>query len=99
MDGGRIPKRITALDDPTALAAKVRDTPEWNELHIVAWGDRLTHYINGVQMSKVLDGNEARRRDSGLIAIELQAGAPMTVQVRRVRIRTAGSSAARTPEE
>ena len=59
---------------------------------------RLTHYINGVQMSKVIDNNQARRRDSGLIAIELHAGAPMTVQVRRVRIRTASSSVARTPE-
>jgi hypothetical protein len=91
-------KGITYLDDPAALAAQVSDAPEWNELHIVAWGNRLTHYINQVQMSKVLDRHEASRA-SGLIAIELHAGAPMTVQVSRVRIRSAGSSAARMPEE
>jgi hypothetical protein len=97
-DSGGVLKGITSLDDPAALATKVRDAPEWNELHIVAWGNRLTHSINGVQMSKVIDNDQARRRASGHIAIELHAGTPMTVQVRRVRIRSAGSSAVSTLE-
>lgn len=98
-DGGSMLKGITSLDDPGALAAKVKNAPEWNESHIIALGNRLTYYINGVQMSKVVDNNEAHRRNSGLIAIELQTGVPMTVQARRVRIRTAGSPSTRTPEE
>ncbi|QDV62596.1 family 16 glycoside hydrolase [Crateriforma conspicua] len=76
---------------------KVRSAPAWNEVHIVARGDRLTHSINGVQMSKVIDKNQACR-DPGLIAIELHADAPMTVQVRRLRIRTASTFAATRPE-
>jgi hypothetical protein len=86
LGGERTAVTVGFLDDPVTLAAKVVDAPEWNELHIVATRYTLIQYINGVQMSKVVDGDQARRRGAGLIAIELSAGAPMTVQVRDVRI-------------
>jgi hypothetical protein len=48
---------------------------------------RMTHKVNGHIMSEVTDLDEPRRRNKGLIAIQLHAGPPMTIQVRNIRIK------------
>jgi hypothetical protein len=85
---GRTFLGVGKLGDPAILAEKIVDAPGWNGLHIIAMGNRLSHKINGVLMSKVVDTEKQTRRTSGLIAIQLHNGTPMQVQVRRVRIRS-----------
>ena len=97
-DSGGMLKGVLALDSPSDLAAQVRDAPEWNELHIVAIGHRLTYSTNNVQMTKVVDKHESFRA-SGLITIELDTGTPVTIQVRRVRIGTADADVATIRQE
>jgi hypothetical protein len=79
---------VDSLGESATLAEKIGDAPGWNELHIIAIGNQLSHKINGVLMSKVVDNDKGNRRASGLIAIELQEGTPMQVQVRGIRIRS-----------
>jgi hypothetical protein len=57
----------------------------------LAMGNHLSHKINSVLMSKVVDNDKEKRRASGLIAIQLHNGTSIQVQVRRSRIRSSRS--------
>ena len=80
-------RKVEKLGDPNELKEKIKDAPEWNEYHIIAKGFHFTQKINGTTMSEVIDEDEKNRRESGLIAVQLHGGPPMTVQVRNIRIR------------
>jgi len=60
---------------------------DWNKFHIIAKGNRLQHYINGVLMSDVTDNDTAHRSMSGLLGVQVHVGPPMTVEYRNIRIR------------
>ena len=64
---------------------------DWNDFVIIAEGARLQHFINGVQTVGVVDETESKRLASGILAIQLHAGEPMTVQVKNVRIKSLSS--------
>lgn len=55
----------------------------WNEYRIVAKGGHLQHFINGKQTVDVTDKTAAGAK-SGVLAIQLHAGEPMTVQVKEI---------------
>ena len=52
---------------------------EWNDYKIIARGNRLKHYINGRQTIDVTD-EMAVGAKKGVLALQLHAGNPMTVQ-------------------
>ena len=56
---------------------------EWNDYKIVARGNRLKHYINGRQTVDVTDESAVGAK-KGVLALQLHAGAPMTVQFKDV---------------
>ncbi len=87
-DNGKLKRKVDKLGDAKALAAKIKDAPEWNEFHISAKGNHLVQKINGETMSELTDNDEKNRRKEGLLAIQLHAGPPMKIQVRNVRIKT-----------
>lgn len=60
---------------------------DWNTCHIVAKGNRLQHYINGVLMSDVTDNDEANRKASGLLGVQVHVGPPMKVEYRDIRLK------------
>jgi len=60
---------------------------EWNEYHIVAKGNTLTHSVNGHQMIELVDNHKGVARKDGVIAFQLHAGPPMKVQFRNVRLK------------
>ena len=58
---------------------------EWNELTIVAVGNRQVHQVNGVTTMDLTDNHpEAKRK--GILALQLHAGAPMTVEFKDVQL-------------
>lgn len=61
---------------------------EWNDYEVVAKGNHLVHKINGVTTVDVTDNCESKRLKSGILALQLHAGQPMTVQFKRIRIRS-----------
>ncbi|RUL89727.1 family 16 glycoside hydrolase [Tautonia sociabilis] len=63
------------------------DLGEWNELSIVARGPRLVHRINGQTVVEVIDRQESERELEGLIALQVHAGPPMTVQFKDIELR------------
>lgn len=60
---------------------------DWNEIHLVIKGNRLLHYVNGVLMSDVTDNDDANRKMSGLLGVQVHVGPPMKVEYRNIRIK------------
>ena len=60
---------------------------DWNSCHIIARGNRLQHFINGVLISDVTDNDAVNRKDSGLIGVQVHVGPPMKVEYRNIRIK------------
>jgi len=56
---------------------------DWNEYVIIAKGGHLQHFINGKATAEVMDESTAGAK-TGIIALQLHAGAPMTVQFKDI---------------
>ena len=65
---------------------------DWNEYVVIADGPHLTHKINGNTTSEVIDNSNVAAK-SGILALQLHAGPPMTVQFRNIRIKKLGGAA------
>ncbi|MFG0288224.1 MAG: DUF1080 domain-containing protein [Rhodopirellula sp. JB044] len=60
---------------------------EWNELRIVAVGNRMIHQVNGITTLDLTDRHQDATT-TGLLGLQLHAGAPMKVEFRDLRLRT-----------
>ncbi|HXT38674.1 MAG TPA: family 16 glycoside hydrolase [Candidatus Angelobacter sp.] len=82
------------------IQAKIHDK-DWNDYVVIAKGNHLQHFINGVQTVDVVDertGGKAAKE--GVLALQLHAGEPMTVQFKDIRIKeTAAANAAKSDLE
>ena len=67
-------------DDLKSLI-KVND---WNQLHIIARGNELTHVLNGRLMAAAIDDDATNRAMGGLIGFQLHQGLPMKVEYRNI---------------
>jgi hypothetical protein len=76
----------TQLGHPDSLDAHIRDG-EWNEYHVIARGNRLQHFVNGVLMSDVTDEDPVNRRMRGLLGVQVHVGPAMKVEYRNLRLR------------
>jgi hypothetical protein len=73
------------LGKPDELAAAIKKD-DWNECAIICQDYHFIHKINGVTVAEVTDNHE-RRLAAGFIGLQLQAGEPMTVQFKDVRLK------------
>ena len=60
---------------------------DWNEYVIIAKGNHIQEFINGRATVDVTDECEAKAAKSGVIALQLHAGQPMTVEFKNLRIK------------
>ena len=74
---------IGTFGDTAALQGAIAEK-EWNDYEIIASGNRMTHKINGVTMSEIIDDYG---RASGILALQLHAGPPMEVQFKDIRLK------------
>ncbi len=59
---------------------------QWNDLRIIAVGNRVLHQINGITTVDVTDDLAGARR-SGILALQLHAGSPMKCEFRNLLLR------------
>jgi hypothetical protein len=78
--------RITSIANADSLKSLIK-SGGWNEIHIIAKGNRLRHFINGNLMSDVTDNDAALRKMKGLIGFQVHAGPPMKVEYRNIKIK------------
>jgi hypothetical protein len=80
------PEITRELGDRAALQAKVLKN-DWNQVHIIAKGNLLQHFTNGVLMAEVRDEDPAKRRLSGLLGMQVHVGPPMTIEYRKIWVK------------
>ena len=61
---------------------------EWNDFVIIANGNHFQQFINGVPTADALDLDEPRFAKSGVIALQLHTGPPMTIQFKNIQLKT-----------
>ena len=74
---------LGAVDE---LLTKIKSA-DWNTCHIVAKGNRLQHYINGILTSDVTDNDPVNAKSAGLIGMQVHVGPPMKVAYRNIRLK------------
>jgi hypothetical protein len=77
---------VETLGDKDELRKKI-NTDDWNEYVITAHGNHLTHVINGVTMSEVIDNQSSKAATTGILALQLHAGPAMKVQFKEIRLK------------
>ena len=78
---------VSSLGEIDSLNAFIHDN-DWNTSHIIARGNRLQHYVNGVLMSDVTDDDTINRALSGFIGVQVHVGPPMKVEYRNILLKT-----------
>lgn len=75
-----------SLGESDALLQKIK-SEDWNTCRLVARGNRLQHYINGVLMSDVTDNDKVNGKLKGLLGVQVHVGPPMKVEYRKIMIK------------
>jgi hypothetical protein len=57
---------------------------DWNQFHIIARGNVLTHIVNGHLMAEAVDDDPANCAMGGLIGFQMHTGPPMKVEYRKI---------------
>ncbi|MFC1636954.1 family 16 glycoside hydrolase [Planctomycetota bacterium] len=76
----------TPLGDADALMTNIKKG-DWNDYHITARGGHIVLKVNGKVTAEVLDNDQENRDLSGVLALQLHSGPPMTVQFKDVRLK------------
>ncbi len=74
------------LGDADALMTNIKKD-DWNDYHIIACGGHIVLKINGKITAEVFDNDEKNRDLSGVLALQLHSGPPMTVQFKDIRLK------------
>lgn len=77
---------IEEIGDRDELKTKIKAN-DWNDIHIVAQGNVLKHYVNGVLMSEVHDEDSANFSEKGYLGVQVHVGPPMKVQYKDLMIK------------
>ena len=77
---------LGTLDEVNDIAAACK-SHDWNDYIIIAKGDHLQHWINGVQTVDCVDQDTANLKKSGIIALQIHAGEPMIIEMKDIRIK------------
>ncbi len=80
-------KKVTGELIDQAGFEKLFRLDDWNDVRIVAQGNRLKHFMNGTLTLDFTD-DDAHLIREGIIAFQLHAGAPMWAEFRNVRVRS-----------
>jgi hypothetical protein len=83
---GAKPKFVRETGDRTELQKKILKE-DWNQVHIIARGSLLQHFVNGVLMSEVLDEDPEKRAAKGLLGVQVHVGPPMKIEFRNILLK------------
>src|SRR6184192_3879758 len=75
---------VGSLGKSEDIQAKIKDK-DWNDYVVIAQGNHLQHFIN--------ERTGGKAAKEGLLALQLHAGDPMTVQFKNIRIKSLGGAA------
>jgi type 1 glutamine amidotransferase len=86
-DAGKLKIEVTgSVGNSDEIQSKIK-SEQWNDYVIVAQGNHLKHFINGVPTVDVVDEHAEKAAASGVIALQIHVGPPMTVQFKDIRLK------------
>lgn len=75
-----------SLGKTDEIQAKINNE-DWNDYVVIAKGNHLQHFINGMQTVDVTDEGGEKAAKEGILALQIHVGPPMTVQFKNLRIK------------
>lgn len=85
IDNQQKPRVLSLFAEKKGLVASRYYKPQdWNEYRIVAQGNHLQHFINGVQTVDVVDNDAQGRSLEGVLALQIHVGPPMLVEFKDI---------------
>jgi hypothetical protein len=76
-------ERLAPSDE---LQSKIKHE-DWNEYEVTAQGYHFVHKINGNVTADVTDNDVKNRKDSGILALQVHVGPPMTVEFKDIQLK------------
>lgn len=67
--------------------AKLFQVDAWNDVAIIAKGNRLQHYLNGKLILDCTDKHPERALTEGVLALQLHGGKPMWCEYKNIRLK------------
>ena len=61
---------------------------DWNDIAIIARGNRIQHYLNGKLILDFTDNHPELALSEGILALQLHAGKPMWAEFKNIRLHT-----------
>ncbi|MDZ4687953.1 MAG: DUF1080 domain-containing protein [Planctomycetaceae bacterium] len=68
--------------------AKVFKLDDWNDVVIIAKGNRIQHYLNGRLILDFTDNHPELALKEGILAVQLHGGKPMWTEFKNIRLTT-----------
>lgn len=78
-------EKAGTVGDSEAIQASIKKE-DWNDYKIIAKGNHVQHFINGLQTIDVTDEDAANAPTEGLLALQIHQGPPMVVQFRDFKL-------------
>ena len=78
-------EKAGTVGESAAIQAAIKKE-DWNEYRIVAKGNHVQHFINGMQTVDVTDEDAANAPKEGLLALQIHQGPPMVVQFKNFKL-------------
>jgi hypothetical protein len=75
-----------SVGNSDSLKALIKSS-DWNEIHIIAKGNKMQHFINGVLMSEAVDEDTVNRKSSGLLGMQVHVMPKMKVEYRNILLK------------
>jgi uncharacterized protein (TIGR03067 family) len=91
-DGKMVKDVVGAVGKSEEIQAAIKKDG-WNDYVVRAQGNHLQHFINGRPTVDVTDEAAAKAAKSGVLALQLHAGPPMTVQFKNLRLKNLSGGA------
>lgn len=86
MDEAGAKQVVGSVGDPAKIASSFKPK-DWNDYRIIAKGNHIVHYLNGVQTIELDDNDPKGRALSGILALQIHVGKPMVVEFKNIRLR------------
>ena len=80
-------KKVTGQLIDQAAYEKLFKVNDWNEVTIIARGNHIEHYMNGVKVLDFTDSLPENALLEGIIALQLHAGKPMWAEFKEIHLR------------
>ena len=78
-------KSVSTIEAATGPARFTLE--EWHEYHLTCRGPNITVSVNGRIAAEVIDNDPNQQDFSGILALQLHSGPPMTVQFKDIRLK------------